>query len=173
MVESFLFSGEIAAQGALLLSAAGLAAACFTDLRFRRIPNALNLILGVGLFALHLHAVGLAGLADAGLAFALCFGCGVILYAFGALGAGDVKLLAALSLALDWVLALHLLARIALAGGILGMARLIADGNLRNALFGLLSTARRAQAERSSVPYALAISAGWLWLVAAGMNWTQ
>ena len=173
MVESFLFSGEIAAQGALLLCAVGLAVACFTDLRFRRIPNALNLILGIGLLALHVHALGVSGLVDAGLAFAICFGCGIILYALGALGAGDAKLLAALSLALDWGLALHLLARIALAGGILGVARLIADGNLRNALFGLLSTARRSEAERSSVPYALAITAGWLWLVAAGMNWTQ
>ena len=172
-MESFLFSGGIAAQGALLLGVAGLAAACFTDLRFRRIPNALNLILGIGLLALHVQAAGLAGLVDAGLAFVICFGCGVLLYAVGGLGAGDVKLLAALSLALDWGLALHLLARIALAGGVLGMARLIADGNLRNALFGLLSSTRRAQAERSSVPYALAITAGWLWLVAAGMNWTQ
>ena len=173
MAESFLFSGEIAARGALLLSAVALAAACFTDLRFRRIPNALNVVLGVGLLALHVQASGLSGLGDAVLALTICFGCGLILYAFGALGAGDVKLLAALSLALDWMLALQLLARIALAGGILGMTRLIADGNLRNALFGLLSTARRAQAERSSVPYALAITAGWLWLVAAGMNWTQ
>ena len=173
MSESFLFSGVVPAFGALLLSAGGLAAACFSDLKDRRIPNGLNVALAVGLIALHVNGAGASGLLDAGLAFALCFGCGVVLYALGALGAGDVKLLGALSLALDWTLAWQLLARTALAGGILGVTRLIADGNLRHALFGLLSSARRAQAQRSSVPYALAIAAGWFWLFAAGMNWTQ
>jgi prepilin peptidase CpaA len=170
---SFLFSGEVPALGALLLSGFGLAAACFSDLKERRIPNRLNVALAIGLMALHINGAGLSGLLDAALAFALCFGCGVLLYALGALGAGDVKLLGALSLALDSTLAWQLLARTALAGGILGITRLIADGNFRHALFGLLSSARRAQAERSSVPYALAIAAGWFWLFAAGMNWTQ
>jgi Flp pilus assembly protein protease CpaA len=54
-----------------------------------------------------------------------------------------------------------------LAGGVLGITRLLLDGNFGNALFGLLSSAKRAKAVRSSVPYGLAISAGWFWLLAA------
>jgi prepilin peptidase CpaA len=171
VASSFLFSGEFAAFGALALSLAGLAAACYTDLSSRRIPNRLNLIIGFGLLALHLSARGLSGLSAAGLAFVICFSIGLLLYFIGALGAGDVKLLAALSLALDPGLAWHLLARIALAGGILGIARLIADGNFRNALFGLLSRARRAKAQNSSVPYAVAITAGWLWMLSSSFGW--
>ena len=147
--------------------------ACFSDLRSRRIPNRLNVFLAVGLLALHISAGGGPGLIDAALAFAICFGLGLLFYLFGALGAGDVKLLGAVSLALDPGLAWQLLLRVALAGGILGIARLIADGNLRNALFGLLSSERRAKAEGSSVPYAVAITAGWLWMLAAAFGWTQ
>ena len=101
MAEHFLFSGGLASQGALLLALAGLAAACFTDLRSRRIPNRLNVFLAVGLLSLHISAGGVSGLIDAGLAFAICFGLGLLFYLLGALGAGDVKLLGAISLALD------------------------------------------------------------------------
>ena len=157
----------------MLLALAGLAAACFTDLRARTIPNRLNVLIAVGLLALHVGGRGWPGLIDAALAFAICFGLGLLFYLFGALGAGDVKLLGAVSLALEPALAWQLLLRIALAGGILGMARLIADGNLRNALFGLLSSERRAKAQASSVPYAVAITAGWLWMLSAAFGWTQ
>ncbi len=131
------------------------------------------MVLLAGLLSLHLSVRGGPGLVDATLAFLICFGLGLVLYMLGVLGAGDVKLLGAISVALEPVLAWHLLARIALAGGILGVARLLADGNLRNALFGLLSSERRAKAERSSVPYAVAIAAGWLWMLAAGFGWSQ
>jgi prepilin peptidase CpaA len=157
----------------MLLALAGLAVACFTDLRSRRIPNRLNILIAVGLLALHLSGRGWPGLIDAALAFTICFGIGLLFYSLGVLGAGDVKLLGAISLALEPALAWQLLLRIALAGGILGVARLIADGNLRNALFGLLSSERRAKAEGSSVPYGVAITAGWLWLVSASFGWTQ
>ena len=169
---SFLFSNAPSAYGALVLSAVGLSVACIIDLRARRIPNRLNLVLAIGLITLHLSGGGSAGLIDGLLAAAICFVVGILLYAIGALGAGDVKLIAAISLALTPGESLQLLARVALAGGILGIARLIADGNFGNALFGLLSRARRRAAERSSVPYAIAISAGWLWLVAARWGWS-
>lgn len=172
MADSFLLSETLAGRSALVISVAALGVACVTDLRARRIPNKLNGTLALGLLALHVHGAGLTGLLDALIALVICFGVGLVMYLLGALGAGDVKLMAALSLALDGTSALNFLARIALAGGLLGVTRLIADGNLRNALFGLLSSARRAEAERSSVPYAIAIAAGWLWWVAAGMNWT-
>jgi prepilin peptidase CpaA len=168
----FLFSGEPTAVAALVVSASGLLAACVTDLRSRRIPNTLNLVLFFGLLALHLAQGGLGALASAGLSFLLCFGLGLVLYLVGALGAGDVKLLGAISVALEPALAWQLLARTALAGGILGVARLLADGNFKNALYGLLSSARRARAEGSSVPYGVAIAAGWLWLVTAHVGWT-
>ena len=130
-----------------MISVAALGVACVTDLRARRIPNQLNGTLALGLLALHVHGAGLTGLLDALIALVICFGVGLVMYLLGALGAGDVKLMAALSLALDGTSALSFLARIALAGGLLGVTRLIADGNLRNALFGLLSSARRAEAD--------------------------
>ena len=77
MPAPFLFSGEPTSVAALVISAVGLLAACVTDLRFRRIPNNLNVILFFGLFALHLGHAGWAALPAAGLSFLLCFGLGL------------------------------------------------------------------------------------------------
>src|SRR6187402_2302320 len=76
---------------------AGIAlAACMTDLRTRRVPNALTL--GAALAAVAFHAATSAG---SGLLFAvLGWGVGLLmflpLFALRGIGGGDVKLLAAL-----------------------------------------------------------------------------
>jgi Flp pilus assembly protein protease CpaA len=163
----FPFDGSGLAIAGLVVSSVACLIACFTDLRSRRIPNLLNIALAVSLLSLHFAASGWAGLDAAGSSFAICFGIGLVLYLAGVLGAGDVKFLGALALGIGVDDAWQLLLRTALAGGVLGITRLLLDGNFGNALFGLLSSAKRAKAAGSSVPYALAISGGWFWLWAA------
>lgn len=113
-----------------VLGIACLVAAATCDVRGRGIPNALSL----GLVLLGLVRLGSAVLVrDAGLgpvlgdlaaSFAMfCAGAG--LFAAGALGGGDVKLLAAASL---WLGLAHIpafLMATALAGGVLALAKLV------------------------------------------------
>ena len=152
-------------RAALLVSGLALTVACVLDLRSRRIPNALNLSLALALLALHVAGAGWVGALAAGEAFTLTFAVAFALFAAGAFGGGDAKLLAALSLGLGFTDAFWLCVYMGLAGGALGITRLLADGQFTNALFGLLSKERREAAKKSTVPYALAIAAGWAVLV--------
>ena len=78
--------------GALLLLV--LVAACF-DIRWRRIPNWLTLSGMAAGFALHTALEGWAGLRLAGTGLLLGFGVYLLFYCLRAMGAGDVKLMAA------------------------------------------------------------------------------
>jgi prepilin peptidase CpaA len=112
------------------------------DLRTRRIPNALTFGAAAGACLLALMDGGLSGLgrSAAGLFIALVIFLPV--YALGGMGAGDVKLLAALGAWLGARDASRMALYTALAGGLLGVIVTISRGYfisaLRNiaALFG-------------------------------------
>ncbi len=72
-------------------------AAAMTDFRCRRIPNSLTLSAFVLGLIFRLSTAGFGGLLDAGLAFAIGFGTLFVLWVAGGGGAGDVKLMGALS----------------------------------------------------------------------------
>jgi prepilin peptidase CpaA len=149
-------------------------AACITDLRWRRIPNSLviaGLCLGV---VLNLQAAGVRGLgrsvagAALGLALLLPF------YALGGMGAGDVKLLAALGSLLGPGDLLRASLAGALAGGLLALGLAFRRGRLLDTLRSLgrlLSTwatgGIRPSPELSlanpstlKIPYAVPLAAG-------------
>src|SRR5258705_11163892 len=71
--------------------------AAVSDVMVRRIPNKAVLAV-LGLFPLWAFTVGLAGLGSGLVAAAIAFAVGYALYAFKIVGAGDVKLFAALAL---------------------------------------------------------------------------
>ena len=151
---------------ALVLVAAGIAG--YTDLKRRRIPNALVfglLFCGLAVQAMH-------GWTD--LAIALAIFVAVVLamtplFAMRIMGGGDVKFMAAAAAALGWPLALTFLLYTLVAGGVLGLAVSIARGRLRSTLadvgavaLPMLSGVRPAPSTSRSgtMPYALAIFAG-------------
>lgn len=155
-----------------LLSAL-LVAACVTDVRARRIPNALAAaVLALGLARAALSLAGAAvpnapTLGAALLAAAVGLAAWMPLYAFGVLGAGDVKLFAA---AAAWIGPHGLLGAstaAALAGGLLGLAwigaRALRRPQLALALPG--AVVRPGGAGDTRLPYALAITAGVLAVV--------
>ena len=136
------------------LLAAMLLAASVHDLSSRTIPNGLNL--AVALLAIpYWWAVGLALWPDAALQIAvaaLVFAAFAGLFALGAMGGGDVKLVAAIALWLPAQAVFALLFIMSIAGGALTLAMY-----LRHRL------ARRT--ERLEIPYGVAIAFGGLWLI--------
>ncbi|CAM3203894.1 Prepilin peptidase [Sphingomonas antarctica] len=131
-----------------------LIAAAATDIRSRTISNALNL--GIALAApLFWWATGLSPWPGAALqlAFALAvFGAFAGLFAIGAMGGGDVKLIGALALWFPVTPFLSLLTLMAILGGVLTVAML---------LFHKLRPTDRPL----EVPYGVAIAAAGAWSI--------
>lgn len=143
-----------------------------TDLRSRRIPDALTLpALGLALLARLLLAGwnGPRGLA-VGVVGALAGWVAFRLIAWrGGMGLGDVKLMAAVGAALGWPLVLRALLFTALAGGVQALVVAVGSGRLgpvlgaagRFLLRGFGSARREGEPARGqAVPYAIAIAAG-------------
>ena len=108
--------------------------ACVTDLRSRRIPNALTF--GAAGAALVYSGVtgGWAGLGSAALGWligALAF---IVPFALGGLGGGDVKLLAAIGAWLGPAGAFWVALYTGVAGGVMALGVALATGYLRRAL---------------------------------------
>jgi prepilin peptidase CpaA len=142
--------------GLLAALAIALLVAGFTDLRSRQIGNWLNAAIALGA-PLFWWASGLplwpgvamqVGVATA--VFAVLAG----LFALGAMGGGDVKLLTALALWIEPTWFLRLLVVMALLGGILTL------------VFAAWHVSRRRK-DRLAIPYGLAIASAGLWVLSA------
>ncbi len=136
------------------LLAAMLVAAAVLDVRSRTIPNSLNL--AIALLAIPFWwASGLALWPDAALQLgvgALVFAAFAGVFALGAMGGGDVKLVAAIALWLPWQAVIFLLVLMSLAGGVLTLA--------------MVAHKRIARHENPlEIPYGVAIAFGGLWLI--------
>ena len=136
------------------LLAVMLLACCWWDLKTRTIPNWLNLaiaLLGVAFWM----SIGLPLWPEValrvGVAF-VAFWVFAAAFAMGAMGGGDVKLIAALALWLPWQAVLVLVFLMSIAGGVLTLGYLI-----RHKL------AKRE--EKLEIPYGVAIAFGGLWLI--------
>ncbi|SNS89444.1 prepilin peptidase CpaA [Sphingomonas laterariae] len=135
---------------------AGLAAALlyvmWSDLRTRTIPNGLNAAIALAA-PLWWFAQGLPLWPDAAIQIALAAGVFALFaacFAIGAMGGGDVKLLAALALWLPPIPMVRMLMVMAIAGGVLTIAMVV------------LHRARKAEG-RPEIPYGVAISLAGLW----------
>ncbi len=142
--------------------------AVLTDLRSRRIPNALTMALALAGLALHATQGWAAlGLTIATLAGALAVGS--VAFGWGWLGGGDVKLLAAGAATLGFPDAIPFVIYTALAGGVIAFALALGTGRLRSVLvsvvallrpFAFKGTTAPAPANPMMFPYALAIASG-------------
>jgi prepilin peptidase CpaA len=124
----------IMAETAALIVAA---LACVTDLRSARIPNLLTLSAIAAALAFHALAPTGVGLAAAGLGLLVGLIVFFPFFALGAMGAGDVKLTAALGAWLGWHAAINVALYGALAGGVLAIVVALWHGYLRTALRNL------------------------------------
>jgi prepilin peptidase CpaA len=125
------------------------AAAAASDVRTRKIPNAIPLALA--LYGLAFNAFGGWRLAlSAGAAGLLVLIVGTLPFSLGAFGGGDVKLLAACACVFGLTGILPLVLCTALIGGVVALCVLV------------YRLVRRS--ERVTVPYACAIAGGVAWL---------
>lgn len=148
--------GSPISYGLLIALAIALLVAAYTDIRRRQIDNGLNA--GIALAAPLFWWANHMGLADIGWQLALAGGAFVVLaglFAIGAMGGGDVKLLVALALWIKPVWFAQLLMVMAVSGGVLTVA------------LATWHVARRHQ-RRPSIPYGIAIAIGGLWVIASG-----
>ena len=142
--------------GLMVLLGVLMVAAAISDLRSRTISNELNA--AIALLAIPFWiASGLAAWPDVPIQFGAAFAVFLVfagLFAIGAMGGGDVKLLAALALWIrpDWFL--QLIVIMALLGGLLTI------------VFGAWHIARRRR-DKIAIPYGIAISAAGLWVLAS------
>jgi prepilin peptidase CpaA len=152
-----------------------LTVAVIWDIRFRRIPNWLTLpalVLGVGY-----HAItgGLSGFALSLLGMALGFGSFFLFYLVGGMGAGDVKLMAAIGAFLGPKDVLFAALYAAIAGGVYAVFLLVTQRTNRQALArytlmakGLISTGNFANIPKDEkekttpLCYGIAIAIGTL-----------
>lgn len=151
----------------LLLVGATLAA-CYTDLRWKKIPNALVapfLILGAGFQLAHGPQALVAALA-AGAAMLLL---GTLAFSTRMMGGGDVKFLVAAIVALGAADGLRFLVFTLVCGGVLAIAVSLYRGSLRTMFANVRASAMTLSAPVSTgkMPYALAMLGAAVLLVAA------
>lgn len=142
-------------------------AAAVTDTLSRRIPNALTIslaLVGVALNAIHGWHALLAGLAIT----IVLLVAGTVLHGLGAMGGGDVKLIAAAGGTLNYPDALSFLIYTLLAGGLLAVAGSALQGRLVRTVRSTVAigaslvagVSPAVPASSAKVPYGIAIACG-------------
>ncbi len=150
----------------------------YYDVRYRRIPNAFVVATLVGGLIINFIFAGfngvLASLGGCALAFFPLF----ILHVFGAMGAGDVKLFAAVGAVIGASLVLPTLLIVVITGGVIAVYSMIRNGTVRATmqrvlmiLVGLLPGWQMPRFavpadRRHTIPYGVAIMIGSLISVA-------
>lgn len=113
------------------------AAIIYMDVRYRRIPNRLVLLTFIGGLTLNTIFGGSHGLLVSLGGFALAFGLMFFLHAFGTMGAGDVKLFAAIGAINGISLVLPSLVVVALTGGVFAIGKMIYSRRTMSTLLGV------------------------------------
>lgn len=124
------------ASASLLVPLAAVIA--YHDVRYRRIPNPFVLAALISGLAMNLILGGLTGLfsslAGCGLAFILMFA----LHVFGAMGAGDVKLFAAIGAIVGAKLVIPTFLVVVLTGGLLAVVSIVRSGMVATTMHRVL-----------------------------------
>ena len=105
------------------------------DLRYRRIPNWLVLPALAVAFGLNTFLYGLSGLTQAALGFGVALLIYVPLFMLRGMGAGDVKLMAAIGALVGWRIWLIIFVVTGLLGGVLALALMLLKGRFRRTLW--------------------------------------
>ena len=155
---------------ALLLPLTGIIT--YFDVRYRRIPNLFVLATLVSGLLLNFVAGGLDGLRASAGGCLLGFGLMFMLHVFGAMGAGDVKLFAAVGSVVGSHLVPSTFLVVLLTGGVLAVYTILRNGTLVSTLLrvlqifvGLLPGGQIPRFSipsdrRHTIPYGVAITLG-------------
>jgi prepilin peptidase CpaA len=174
-LEQYLFFG------AVLVALVG----ALTDVRSARLPNRLTYTALVAALILRATLLGLSGLKNGAIGILIAGGLFYVLYVVGAMGGGDMKMMAAVG---AWVGSTHigtLLISIGLAGGVLAVVSIVFHKNLIQTVRNTVVLAcyrftsglqphpeMNVQAPGSKrVPFGLAIALGTLFCAANAAWW--
>jgi prepilin peptidase CpaA len=116
--------------------------ACVTDIRSRRIPNVLTFGAAAAALLFHGFDAGIFGLQAAATGWVVGAALFLPFFLFGGMGAGDVKLLAALGAWLGPWDVIWLAIYASVAGGLMAVAVALARGYLRTALWNVWTLLR-------------------------------
>src|SRR6186713_2279816 len=108
--------------------------ACVTDVRERRIPNVLTFGAAAAALLVHFLSHGSSGLATAAAGWVIGTAVFLPFFLLGGMGAGDVKLMAALGAWLGPADAFWMAIYVSLAGGAMAVVVALFNGYLRTAL---------------------------------------
>ncbi len=117
-----------------LILLVALIAASATDIAHRRVPNIITLPLSAFGLLYHLYISGMSGLLFSISGMLAGFGLLILFYLMGGMGAGDVKLLAAVGSVLGPVNVFHAFVYAALLGGLYAIFVLYRHSVLRTSL---------------------------------------
>jgi prepilin peptidase CpaA len=125
-------------RGIELVLLALVLCAAFYDVRSRKIPNWLTLLgvlVGLGLNTFMFQ--GWAGLRLSLMGLGIAFGISFVLYALHAMGAGDVKLMAAVGSMVGWEDWFGIFVITAIVGGVAALLLVLFRGRLKTTLFNV------------------------------------
>lgn len=112
-------------------------AIAYKDVRYRRIPNKLVLVTLLAGIAINLLFGGTHGLLLSLAGLTLAFGVMFFLHVFGTMGAGDVKLFAAIGAVTGISLVMPTLLVVALTGGLLAICKMVYARRVGATMFGV------------------------------------
>ncbi len=161
----------------------GILLASWIDFSQKRVPNWLNLVLIVAGFIIQGVYFGSEGLATGGLGMLVGFGVLIVPWLMHGMGAGDVKLMAAIGVWLGPGLTFYAFALGAVIGAGTAMVMIVSTGRLRMAcanmgiivakcsnpdtLFSEFGSAKSFGATSQLLPYGVPLTAGTLIILAA------
>lgn len=161
----------------------GVLWASWIDYSQRRVPNWLNLTLAVAGFAVQGYFFSTAGLAAGFCGLLVGFGILIVPWLMHGMGAGDVKLMAAIGVWMGPLLTFYSFALGAVFGGFAAVVMIVSSGRLRMActnlgiimakcsnretLFSDFGSAKSFGTSSQLLPYGVPLSAGTLVILAA------
>ena len=116
--------------GAVLVALVG----AVSDIRSARIPNRLTYTALLAALPLRTALLGLAGLKSGSIGILVAGGLFLLLFVLGAMGGGDMKLMAAVGAWVGSAQVMTLILAAALAGGVLAIARMVLSKNVGQTL---------------------------------------
>jgi prepilin peptidase CpaA len=134
--------------------------AAVIDVRWRRIPNWLTLSALIGGFVLQVWRLGPPGALVALVGAVLGLGVLLPFYAIGAIGAGDVKLLAGLGALLGPLALVSAVIYGAIVGGFIAALMLARRHELRRSMTDVLTNPTKLRRGGATAPYGVAIASG-------------
>jgi prepilin peptidase CpaA len=163
----------------------GVLVASWIDYKQRRVPNVLNATLAATGLAVQAWFFGWSGLGAGALGMLVGFGVLIVPWLMHGMGAGDVKLMAAIGAWLGSWLTLYSFVLGALLGGVAAVVMIVSTGRLRFAcvnlnvilakcsngqsMFSEFGSARSFGASSQLLPYGVPLSAGTLIILGGKM----